>query len=79
MPEIKIEINLDEFTFGDLEKLDLAGRGELKPSELVEMLSRIVVGDVRQLPMKAMPDIIEAMNQAMAELTQEMKKPQGEG
>lgn len=75
MREIKIDISLDNLTFGDLEKLDKASRNELTPMELIELLDRVVEGDVRELPLTTMPQIIAALGAAMTELTEESRLP----
>ena len=63
----EITISLNNLTFGDLEKLDKAARNELTPAELIELLDRVVEGDVRVLPLTTMPDIIAALSEAMTE------------
>lgn len=74
---MEIQVSLDDLTFGDLEKLDDVSRKKTTPKELVELLDRIVVGDVRALPLTAMPDIIAALSTAMRELTEEADVPEG--
>jgi len=65
---VKIEVNLDNLTIGDLETLDRAADGELPMAELVDLLDRVVDGDVRALPLTAMGDIVTQMNEAVDDM-----------
>lgn len=64
----EVRINLDRLTFDDLPKLMRAGEGTLSADELVELLDRIVEGGVRNRPLTLMPQVIQALNDAMSGL-----------
>lgn len=66
---MKIEVNLDGLTIGDLETLDKAERGELPIPELIDLLDRVVEGDVRSLPFTAMGEIVQRMNDAVEKMS----------
>lgn len=68
--EIKIEVNIDALTIGDLELLDRAGTKELAPRELVGLLDRLVVGGVRHLPLSSMSNVATAIGDAIKHETQ---------
>lgn len=65
---MKIKVDLDNLTIGDLETLERAQDGKLPITELIDLLDRIVDGDVRGLPFSAMHEIVERMNEAVAEM-----------
>lgn len=66
MPEVvKIEIDLDKMTIGDLETLDKAGAGKLGPAALVEFLDRLVIGGARQLPFTQLSAVVKAVGEAI--------------
>jgi len=56
--EIKIVVNLDAMTFGDME---LLGSGKAPVSDMIAILDRVVVGGVRHLPLTAMKSIMDAI------------------
>ena len=60
---MKVNVNLDNLMIGDLETLDRASAGDLPMTELVNLLDRVVEGNVRELPLPAMRDIVEALNE----------------
>jgi len=66
---MKIEVNLDNLTIGDLETLERAGQGDLPMSELIDLLDRVVEGDVRGLPLPSMGEIVQRLNDAVEEMS----------
>ena len=66
---MKITLDFDKLTIGDLELLDRAGRGEPVTSEIIALLDRIVEGGVRHLPLSRLPEVVEALTDAIGQLT----------
>jgi len=66
--QIKIVVNLDALTIGDLEEIDEAVRGDDVPiKRMIDILDRIVDGDIRALPLSSLRDIMAAVRDEMAE------------
>jgi hypothetical protein len=64
--ELEIRVNLDTMTFGDLEMALSAESGEnVDPRELLPFLNRVVVGGVKNIPLTAMPQIMDALTKAL--------------
>jgi len=72
---LKISVDIERMTIGDLELLDRAGRNELPVPELIDFLDRIVVEDVRALPFTALTQITDELRKAV----EAMANPQDEG
>jgi len=66
---MQITIDIEKMTIGDLELLDKAARSELPANELIDFLDRIVQEDVRDLSITALPDITDALQEAVAQAT----------
>ena len=56
---LEITVNMEKMTIGDLELLDQSD--QMSGKELIEFLDRIVEGDVRALPITALPQIVDAI------------------
>ena len=56
---LEIVVNMEKMTIGDLELLDQSD--QMSGKELIEFLDRIVEGDVRALPITALPQIVDAI------------------
>lgn len=63
--KLEVDVNLDALTIGDLETIDKSRRGELAVAEMLDLLDRVVVGGARHLPLRAMRDIVERLQQEM--------------
>ena len=64
---LEITIDIDQMTIGDLELLERAGQSELKMTELIDFLDRVVEEDVRTLPITELGNIVKALNAAVGE------------
>lgn len=67
-PEIQIRVDASAVTFGDLEMAMGFDSGAVEIKELLPFLNRVVVGGVRDLPLTAMPAILEALTEAFSSL-----------
>ncbi len=67
--KITVTVEIENMTIGDLELLDQAGRNELPASDLVAFLDRIVVEDARSLPITTLPQIVQALQEAVEQST----------
>lgn len=56
---LEIVVNMEKMTISDLELLDQSD--QMSGKELIEFLDRIVEGDVRALPITALPQIVDAI------------------
>jgi hypothetical protein len=63
--ELEIKVNLDAMTFGDLEMAMQAESGKVPVKELLPFLNRVVVGGVKDIPLTAMPAIMDALTKAL--------------
>lgn len=61
---VKIVIDLDQITIGDLPLLDRLGKGEADPEEILGILDRVVEGGVQHLPLSMMSEITAEFNKA---------------
>jgi hypothetical protein len=79
MAELKIVINLDDATIGDLEILDQVERGERPMSEALDFFDRVMTvngeRNVRGLPLPTIKEIWAQMNEALKQL----RNPEGPG
>lgn len=62
MSDIIVSIDIDKMTIGDLELLERAGRNELDVSDLIDFLDRVTAEDVRSLPIVALGQIVQQLN-----------------
>lgn len=65
--ELTITIDIEQMTIGDLELLERAGKNELKMTELIDFLDRVVLEDVRLLPITELGTVVQALNAAVGE------------
>ncbi len=63
--EIRIDISC--LKIRDLATLDQMARGTLSPSEIIDLLDRVVVGGAADLPLTAIGEIINALVAAVGE------------
>lgn len=66
--QLKISVNLTDFTIGDLRALDGASRTS---KELVVLLDRVVEGGARHLPLRSLRPIGEALKNQMEAMAQD--------
>jgi len=67
---LKLTIDIDQLTLGDLELFDKFSDGNTKAVELLDFLQRIVVGtDIRTLPLSKMNDVMAAVSEAISAAT----------
>jgi len=67
---IKLTVDVDRLTLGDLELFDKFSEGNTKATELLDFLQRIVVGtDIRTLPLSRMQDVMTAVSAAITQVT----------
>lgn len=81
---IRVKINVGEMSFGDvrfMNKFRLLGEDDMTPEvfeEMAQFLDRVLDGGVNQYPLKALPQIMEAINKAiMNEREQPTKNSNG--
>lgn len=65
MADIVVQIDFDALTIGDLEILESARGGSISTKELLDLFDRVVVGGARSLPMRALPQVVEAIREAV--------------
>lgn len=64
----EIKIDLDELTFGDLEMAAAWQNGQrFDQMALLEFLNRVVIGGVKHIKVKRLPEIMDAFTKAVAE------------
>lgn len=63
-----IQVDLSGLKIKDLALFEQAGSGELSRASLVELLDRVVVGGASELPLTALPDILDAIRAKVAEI-----------
>lgn len=61
----RVEVTLDGITFGDYEKLQGRDWKEAPLSEQLDLLDRFIVGNVRELPISSIDDIIAAIEETI--------------
>lgn len=61
----EIVVNLENVTFGEIEKL-MAGTASMTLKDQLDILDRVVVGGVRNLPISLKDQIMEAIRKAVA-------------
>jgi hypothetical protein len=66
--EFDIRINTHALTFGDIEMAMKFESGDVPVAEILPFLNRIVVGGVRDIPLDAMPAIMDALTKAFSEM-----------
>lgn len=64
-PTLNLQIDLDGLTIGDLKVFANLKSGTADELAMVAMLNRCVVGGVDHLPLKALPQVGEALAKAM--------------
>lgn len=65
--DIEVVIDLDGLLIGDLELLDRAKDGNLPMMEIITFLDRIVIGEVKKLPIRYFSVIIDKLGDAIAD------------
>jgi len=63
--EVQVTIDISKMKIRDLKLLGRAGRGELPEDELLDFLNRVVVEDVEDMPITALPIITAALSEAV--------------
>ena len=63
--EVQVTIDISKMKIRDLKLLGRAGRGELPEDELLDFLDRVVVEDVEDMPITALPIITAALSDAV--------------
>lgn len=66
--KIEIKIDINQLTFGDLEIIDKASKGQTELREVIPLLDRIVVGGVRHLPITEMTNVMTAIEKATSDM-----------
>jgi hypothetical protein len=64
--QLDVEITLNRLTIGDLRIFSALKHGTAGELDLVDLLDRCVVGGVEHLPLTAMPQIAQALSEAIA-------------
>ena len=64
---VQVTIHIEKMKIGDLKILDRAGKGDLPTEELLAFLDRIVEEDVEELPITALPQITQALSDAVGD------------
>ena len=63
--EVQVTIDISKMKIRDLKLLGRAGRGELPEDELLDFLNRVVVEDIEEMPISALPIITAALSAAV--------------
>lgn len=66
--KLNIVIDRDAFTFADLKLFAASEAGTANEDDVLALLDRCVVGGLDPLPLTAMPQIVEALMQAIGEI-----------
>lgn len=74
---LHVALNLDGLTLGDLETLESYSGAEKTPPmcEILGLLNRIVVGGVRDVPVKKLPALFEAIQAEIGQVGNPFDKP----
>lgn len=62
---LTIAVDLSGLKIKDLVLFEQMRTGELAQSRIIELLDRVVVGGASELPLAALPDVIQAVAEAM--------------
>lgn len=63
-----VKVDLSGLKIKDLALFEQAGTGALPRQALVDLLDRVVVGGASELPLTRLPEILEAIKQAVSEI-----------
>ena len=63
--KLVIELDIDQLTVGDLEEVNRLVNDEMTITEQIAFIDRVVVGDLKSLPMRALPDVVEKVVAAL--------------
>lgn len=63
--EVQVTIDISKMKIKDLKLLGRASRGDLPEDELLDFLNRVVVEDIEEMPISALPIITAALSAAV--------------